>query len=160
MYGNLWTLPKLTAVALRSRKLSLSLAISLLFVGVIVYLAHYPSSVYINLAAQRVLSNFLAIPLPLPACGAFIFSVPAGLWACSFILVLRSIPSSTLGLALAMFSIFGYELGQHHNINMTRGTFDPWDLFASGLGVVCALAVTSRKASIHSSPANKVEQTQ
>lgn len=121
--------------------LKLKLAIIALWLGLIVYVVFYPSSVLINKWAHPAIHHTFGTALPVANNLGLIFNLPALFWAFSFAFFLLKIPASSLGMLSGLICIFGYEIAQEGGIGLIGGTYDPLDLLASAIGVTCALVM-------------------
>ena len=115
-------------------------ALVALVVGLLIYVCFYPESVWLNYILQTNINESLNLSLPYQAPTALAYSIPTGLWAYSFIVMLFSISSKLdYSFYVAISAIFLPELLQHNSINLIPGTFDYCDLIANLTGVTVAI---------------------
>ena len=115
-------------------------ALVALVVGLLIYVCFYPESVWLNYILQTNINESLNLSLPYQAPTALVYSIPTGLWAYSFIVMLFSISSKLdYSFYVAISAIFLPELLQHNSINLIPGTFDYCDLIANLTGVTVAI---------------------
>ena len=120
-------------------------ALAALVVGLIIYVCFYPESIWLNSILQTNINESLNLSLPYQAPTTLLYSIPTGLWAYSFIVIVLTIsPKLDYFFYAAISVIFLPELLQHNSINLIPGTFDYRDLIANLTGVMMAFCLSVR----------------
>jgi hypothetical protein len=115
-------------------------ALVALVVGLIIYVCFYPESIWLNSILQTNINESLNLSLPYQVPTTLVYSIPTGLWAYSFIVILFTISSKLdYSFYAAISVIFLPELLQHSSVNLIPGTFDYRDLIANLTGVTVAI---------------------
>ena len=127
-------------------------ALIAIIVGVIMYICFYPESIWLNSIIQTYINQSLNLSLPLKAPTTIVYSIPTGLWAYSFVVVLFKIASKLdYSFYAAICIIFLPEVLQHNSINLVSGTFDYLDLLANLTGVMLAVFLSKKNSNLFQS---------
>ena len=124
---------------------TLLIVLCLLFIGAMLYVFFYPSSIFLNKYIQPFFEALFLIELPIEINFKYIFNIPTAIWSFCFIFSILSISYVTdwiLYLAISLIII--PELMQHHKLGFIQGTFDINDLIVNLIGIIIALYVAKK----------------
>ena len=120
-----------------------------MFVGMMMYVLFYPSSVFLNQYIQAFFESLFLIELPIDTKSKYVHNIPTAIWSFCFVFSILSISYNIdwvlyLVICLIIFS----EIMQHQKFNYIPGTFDINDLIMNIFGIIVAIYLAKSYQSI------------
>jgi|TARA_B100001741_G_scaffold35871_1_gene25597 hypothetical protein len=120
-----------------------------MFVGMMMYVFFYPSSVFLNQYLQPFFESLFLIELPIDTKSKYVFNIPTAIWSFCFVFSILLISYNIdWVLYLVICLIIFPEIMQHQKLNYIPGTFDINDLIMNIFGIIMAIYLAKSYQSV------------